>query len=81
MEEDLFSGFARNLWIVPEGNGKSSLGSIIVIYAADLSHEPWISVGAASAPPSLLQLSTSRRLALHKPDCRFGRRAEAFAVS
>ena len=22
--EDLFSGFARNLWIVPEGNGKSS---------------------------------------------------------
>ena len=47
--EDLFSGFARNLWMVPEGNGKSSLGAIVAIYAADFSHEPWIPVGAASA--------------------------------
>jgi phage terminase large subunit-like protein len=47
--EDLFDGFARNLWIVPEGNGKSTLVSIVSIYCADFSHEPWIPVGAASA--------------------------------
>ena len=34
--EDLFSGFARNLWIVPEGNGKSTLAAIVALYGGGL---------------------------------------------
>jgi hypothetical protein len=46
---DLFEGFARNLWIIPEGNGKSTLVSLLALYGADYSDSPWIPIGAAAA--------------------------------
>lgn len=49
MVTDLFSGFARNLWIVPEGNGKSSFTALIALYGAAYTESPWIPIGAASA--------------------------------
>lgn len=47
--EDLFRGYKRNLWIVPEENGKSTLVSLIALYGADYTSEPWIPVCAAAA--------------------------------
>lgn len=47
--KDLFAGFKRNLWIIPEGNGKSTLVGMIALYGADYTEEPWIPVGASSA--------------------------------
>jgi hypothetical protein len=47
--EDLFRGFKRNLWIIPEENGKSTLTSLIALYGADFTIEPWIPVCAAAA--------------------------------
>lgn len=46
---DVFKGFPRNLWIIPEGNGKSTLVSLLGLYGADFSMDPWIPVGAAGA--------------------------------
>jgi len=46
---DLFAGFKRNVWIIPEGNGKSTFVAILALYGADYTSEPWIPVGAASA--------------------------------
>jgi hypothetical protein len=46
---DLFTGFRRNLWVIPEGNGKSTLVSLLALYGADFSPSPWIPVGAAGA--------------------------------
>lgn len=40
MVGDLFSGFKRNLWIVPEENGKSTLVALIALYGADFTSEP-----------------------------------------
>jgi len=47
--EDLFSGYRRNLWIIPEGNGKSTLTSLVALYGCDYSISPWIPIGAAGA--------------------------------
>lgn len=47
--EDLFAGYRRNLWIVPEGNGKSTLTSLVALYGCDYSISPWIPIGAAGA--------------------------------
>jgi phage terminase large subunit-like protein len=47
--EDLFAGYRRDLWIIPEGNGKSTLVSLIALYGADYSISPWIPIGAAAA--------------------------------
>lgn len=47
--EDLFSGFQRNLWILPEGNGKTTLVALVALYGADYSISPWIPIGAAAA--------------------------------
>jgi hypothetical protein len=47
--EDLFAGYRRNLWIIPEGNGKSTLTSGVALYGADYSISPWIPIGAAGA--------------------------------
>jgi hypothetical protein len=47
--EDLFKGFPRNLWIVPEGNGKSTLVALLALYGADYTDSPWIPIGAAAA--------------------------------
>lgn len=47
--EDLFAGFQRNLWVVPEGNGKSTLVAILALYGADYTESPWIPIGAAAA--------------------------------
>lgn len=49
LAEDLFRGFQRNLWILGEGNGKSTLVSIVALYGADYSESPWIPIGAAAA--------------------------------
>jgi hypothetical protein len=49
LAEDLFAGFKRNLWIIPEGNGKSTLVSLLALYGADYSDSPWIPIGAAAA--------------------------------
>ncbi len=49
LAHDLFSGFARNLWIVPEGNGKSTFVSVLALYGADYSESPWIPIAASSA--------------------------------
>lgn len=49
LAEDLFAGFQRNLWIIGEGNGKSTLVSILALYGADYSESPWIPIGAAAA--------------------------------
>lgn len=46
---DLFRGFQRNLWIVPEGNGKSTLSALLALYGADYSESPWIPIGAAAS--------------------------------
>ncbi len=47
--EDLFLGEPRNLWIVPEGNGKTTLVALLGLYGADYSESPWIPIGAAGA--------------------------------
>ena len=47
--EDLFAGYQRNLWIIGEGNGKSTLVSILGLYGADYSESPWIPIGASAA--------------------------------
>jgi phage terminase large subunit-like protein len=47
--DDLFEGFARNLWIIPEGNGKTTLVALLGLYGADYSESPWIPIGAAGA--------------------------------
>lgn len=49
LAEDLFAGYQRNLWIIPEGNGKSTLVSLLALYGADYSESPWIPIGAAAA--------------------------------
>jgi phage terminase large subunit-like protein len=49
MVADVFAGMKRNLWIVPEGNGKSTLVGIIALYGADYTPDPWIPVAAASS--------------------------------
>jgi hypothetical protein len=49
LAEDLFAGFKRNLWIIPEGNGKSTLVALLALYGADYSESPWIPIGAAAA--------------------------------
>src|SRR5690242_12725446 len=46
---DVFAGFKRNLWIIPEGNGKTTLVGILALYGADYTESPWIPVGAAAA--------------------------------
>ncbi|HET6409144.1 MAG TPA: hypothetical protein VFG14_14745 [Chthoniobacteraceae bacterium] len=47
--KDLFSGFRRNLWIIPEGNGKTTLVGMLALYGADYTDSPWIPVGASAA--------------------------------
>jgi phage terminase large subunit-like protein len=47
--EDLFAGYQRNWWIIPEGNGKTTLVALLGLYGADYSISPWIPIGAASA--------------------------------
>jgi phage terminase large subunit-like protein len=49
LADDLFKGFQRNLWIIGEGNGKSTFVSILALYGADYSESPWIPIGAAAA--------------------------------
>ena len=49
LAEDLFAGFKRNLWIVPEGNGKTTFVGILALYGADYTETPWIPVAASSA--------------------------------
>src|ERR1700754_1772003 len=49
LADDLFKGFRRNLWIIGEGNGKSTFVSILALYGADYSESPWIPIGAAAA--------------------------------
>ena len=49
MVEDLFKGYKRNVWIVPEGNGKTTLVALLGLYGVDFSESPWIPIGAASA--------------------------------
>lgn len=49
LADDLFAGFARNLWIIPEGNGKTTLTALLGLYGADYSESPWIPIGAAGA--------------------------------
>jgi hypothetical protein len=49
LAEDLFRGFKRNLWIIPEGNGKSTLVALLALYGADYTDSPWIPIGAAAA--------------------------------
>jgi phage terminase large subunit-like protein len=46
---DLFDGFKRNLWIIPEENGKSTLVALLALYGADYTEEPWIPVCASVA--------------------------------
>jgi len=46
---DVFAGVKRNLWIVPEGNGKTTFTGILALYGADYTESPWIPVGAAAA--------------------------------
>jgi phage terminase large subunit-like protein len=46
---DLFAGYKRNLWIIPEENGKSTLVALLALYSADYTSEPWIPVCAAAA--------------------------------
>lgn len=46
---DVFKGYPETWLIVPEGNGKSTLLSMLALYGADFSTSPWIPVGAASA--------------------------------
>lgn len=41
--------FKRNLWIVPEGNGKTTFTGLLALYGADYTSEPWIPIGASSA--------------------------------
>lgn len=41
--------FKRNLWIVPEGNGKTTFVGMLALYGADYTPSPWIPVGAAAA--------------------------------
>jgi phage terminase large subunit-like protein len=40
--------FKRNLWIVPEGNGKTTFTALLALYGADYASAPWIPIGAAS---------------------------------
>lgn len=47
--EDVFEGRPENWLITPEGNGKTTFTSEIVLYGADFSPSPWIPVGAASS--------------------------------
>jgi hypothetical protein len=56
LAEDLFrrhaggaAEFKRHLWIVPEGNGKTTFTGILGLYGADYSESPWIPIGAAAA--------------------------------
>ena len=49
MADDLFKGYRRNLWIIGEGNGKSTFVAILALYGADYSESPWIPIGAAAA--------------------------------
>jgi phage terminase large subunit-like protein len=46
---DVFAGFKRNLWIEPEGNGKTTFLGIFALYGADYTPTPWIPVAASSA--------------------------------
>lgn len=46
---DVFAGVKRNLWIVPEGNGKTTFTGMLALYGADYTDSPWIPVGAAAA--------------------------------
>ena len=62
---DLFSGFLRNLWILPEENGKSTLVSLLALYGADYTSEPWIPVAAAAARQARI---------IHDQACGFIRR-------
>jgi phage terminase large subunit-like protein len=45
---DLFRGVTETWLIVPEGNGKTTFMSQLVLYGADYSRSPWIPLGAAS---------------------------------
>jgi phage terminase large subunit-like protein len=56
LAEDLFRRqpddwpvFKRHLWIVPEGNGKTTFTGLLALYGADYTSEPWIPIGASSA--------------------------------
>jgi phage terminase large subunit-like protein len=49
LAKDVFDGFKRNLWIVPEGNGKTTFVGILALYGADYTETPWIPVAASSA--------------------------------
>jgi hypothetical protein len=49
LAEDLFAGFKRNLWVIPEGNGKTTFVAELALYGADYSESPWIPIGAAAA--------------------------------
>lgn len=46
---DLFAGYKRNLWIIPEGNGKTTFVGQLALYGADYTESPWIPVGASAA--------------------------------
>jgi phage terminase large subunit-like protein len=46
---DVFAGVKRNLWIEPEGNGKTTFTGILALYGADYTAAPWIPVAASSA--------------------------------
>jgi hypothetical protein len=46
---DVFAGVKRNLWIEPEGNGKTTFTGILALYGADYTATPWIPVAASSA--------------------------------
>lgn len=46
---DLFAGVKRNMWVVPEGNGKTTIVGILSLYGADYTESPWIPVAASIA--------------------------------
>ena len=63
---DLFAGYKRNLWIIPEENGKSTLVALLALYSADYTSEPWIPGlrGGREAGPDHPRPSRG----LHSPD-------------
>lgn len=59
--------FKRNLWIVPEGNGKTTFTGILALYGADYTRSPWIPIGAASAKQAKIMYAQAAGIVQRTP--------------
>jgi len=68
--EDLFTGAPENWFILPEGNGKTTLIAGVVLYHIEFKPEAWVPVGASARDQAEILYRQAAGFALRSPSLR-----------